>query len=329
MTDEIDVGIPLIGSDFKPEMAYKLQRELPEGCQTTPLSIDIKRIEFGSRNRNVAALATNENYPQVRELQVARGRYFNRRDEGRRVCVLGDYLSREMFGEIDPIGREVRIGGRRFRVLGVLEPEGMTWVINNDDILLLPHWIGGYSGKDTADGFLISAPDRDSMRAAKEISIEVLDGFVEEKSYTVITQEEMLVLADDVTRIFNVMNTIIIMIALLVAGVGIMNIMLVAVSERIREIGIRKALGARPTDIMKQFLIEALLIGCAGGIIGIIVGLGYIKMIGALFNYPSYISLGSAVLALFFSLCVGVFFGVWPAMKAAAMDPVEALRHEL
>ena len=121
--------------------------------------------------------------------------------------MLGDYLSRELFGEIDPIGREVRIGGRRFQVLGVLEPKGMTWVVNNDDFLLLPHWIGGYQGKDKADGFLISAPDRESMRAAKGITIEVLDGYVEEKSYTVVTQEEMLELAGDMTRLFNVMNT--------------------------------------------------------------------------------------------------------------------------
>jgi putative ABC transport system permease protein len=152
---------------------------------------------------------------------------------------------------------------------------------------------------------------------------------VEEKTYTVVTQEEMLALSGDITRLFNVMNTIIIMVALLVAGVGIMNIMLVAVSERIREIGIRKAMGARPIDICKQFLIEALLIGLVGGTIGVMAGFGFIKIIEALFDYPSYISLGSAFLALFFSLCVGVFFGVWPAMKAAALDPVEALRHEL
>ena len=329
LMEDTDAGLPLLGSEFKPEMAYKLQRELPEGCEATPMSIDLKRVEFGSRGRNVVAFATNENYPKVRAHGVAKGRYFNRRDEGRRVCVLGDYLSRELFGEIDPIGREVRISGRRFRVLGVLEQKGMTWVVNNDDVLLLPYWIGGYQGKGKADGFLISAPDQDSMRAAKAATIEVLDGFVEEKTYTVVTQEEMLALSGDITRLFNVMNTIIIMVALLVAGVGIMNIMLVAVSERIREIGIRKAMGARPTDILKQFLIEALLIGLAGGIIGVIVGFGFIKMIGALFDYPSYISLGSAFLALFFSLCVGVFFGVWPAMKAAALDPVEALRHEL
>jgi putative ABC transport system permease protein len=329
MMEDADAGLPLLGSEFKPEMAYKLQRELPEGCQATPMSIDVKRVEFGSRGRNVFAFATNENYPQVRDQKVVQGRYFNRRDEGRRVCVLGDYLSRELFGEIDPIGREVRVGGRRFRVLGVLESKGMTWVVNNDDFLLLPYWIGGYQGKGSADGFLISAPDQDSMRAAKKTTIEVLDGFVQEKTYTVVTQEELLVLSGDITRLFNVMNTIIIMVALLVAGVGIMNIMLVAVSERIREIGIRKAMGAKPSDICKQFLIEALLIGLVGGIIGVIAGLGFIKMIEALLNYPSYISLGSVLLALFFSLLVGVFFGVWPAMKAAAMDPVEALRHEL
>ncbi len=329
LMEDADAGLPLLGSEFKPEMAYKLQRELPQGCRVTPMSIDVKRVEFGSRGRNVFAFATNENYPQVHDQRVARGRYFNRRDEGRRVCVLGDYLSRELFGEIDPIGREVRIGGQRFQVLGVLEPKGMTWVVNGDDFLLLPYWIGGYQGENKADGFLISAPDQNSMRAAKKATIEVLDGFVEEKTYTVVTQEEMLALAGDITRLFNLMNAIIIMVALLVAGVGIMNIMLVAVSERIREIGIRKAMGAKPTDILKQFLIESLLIGITGGILGVIAGLSFIKMIEALLDYPSYISLWSVFLSLFFSLLVGVVFGVWPAMKAAAMDPVQALGHEL
>jgi putative ABC transport system permease protein len=125
------------------------------------------------------------------------------------------------------------------------------------------------------------------------------------------------------------MSGIVTFVGLLVGGIGIMNIMLVAVSERIREIGIRKAMGARATDILKQFLIESLLLGITGGVIGICLGFGFLKMIEAIFHFPAYIGLSSILLALLFSLGVGVIFGVWPAMKAAALDPVEALGHEL
>ena len=327
--EDLGTNIPLVSSEFEPEMAYPLQRELPEGCLATPLSIDLKRVEFGSRSRNVFAYATNENYPAIHDQPVMQGRYFTRRDEGRRVCVLGSNLSQRIFGDIDPVGREVRINSQRFQVLGVLGPKGKTIFMDNDDWLFLPYWVGGHLGPDMTDGFLISAPTPEDMREAKVVCTEVLEQKVGEKTFTVITQEEMLALAGDATRLVNVMSGIVTFVGLLVGGIGIMNIMLVAVSERIREIGIRKAMGARATDILKQFLIESLLLGITGGVIGICLGFGFLKMIEAIFHFPAYIGPSSILLALLFSLGVGVIFGVWPAMKAAALDPVEALGHEL
>ncbi|MBN2027333.1 MAG: ABC transporter permease [Actinobacteria bacterium] len=327
--EDLGTNLPLISSKLKPEMAYPLQRELPEGCLATPLSIDMKRVEFGSRSRNVFAYATNENYPAVRGQSLMRGRYFTARDEGRRVCVLGSGLNQRIFGDIDPVGREIRVNGRRFRVLGVLEPKGKTMFMDNDDMLLLPYWVGGHLGPDMTDGFLISAPTPEDMRDAKAVCTDVLERQVGEKTCTVITQEEMLALAADATRIVNLMSGIVTFVGLLVGGIGIMNIMLVAVSERIREIGIRKAMGAKATDILKQFLLESLLLGIAGGIIGILMGVAFLKAIEAIFNFPAYIGFVSILLALLFSMGVGIIFGVWPAMKAAALDPVEALGHEL
>jgi putative ABC transport system permease protein len=327
--DDLGTNLPLISSKLKPEMAYPLQRELPEGCLATPLSIDLKRVEFGSRSRNVFAYATNENYPSVRDQSLIRGRYFTTRDEGRRVCVLGSDLSRRLCGDIDPVGREIRVNGKRFKVLGVLEPKGKTMFMDNDDLLLLPYWVGGHLGPDKTDGFLVSAPTPEDMREAKVACTDVLERQVGEKTCTVITQEEMLALAGDATRMVNLMSGIVTFVGLLVGGIGIMNIMLVAVSERIREIGIRKAMGARAADILKQFLLESLLLGITGGIVGIFMGVGFLKIIEAIFNFPSYVGPVSILLALAFSMGVGVIFGVWPAMKAAALDPVEALGHEL
>ncbi len=327
--EDLGTNLPLISSELKPEMAFALQRELPEGCLATPLSIDLKRVEFGQRSRNVFAYATNENYPGVRDQSLARGRYFARRDEGRRVCVLGSGLSLRIFGDIDPVGREIRVNGKRFRVLGVLEPKGKTMFMDNDDLLLLPYWVGGHLGPDKTDGFLVSAPTPEHMREAKATCTAVLERQVGEKAFTVITQEEMLALAGDATRMVNLMSGIVIFVGLLVGGIGIMNIMLVAVSERIREIGIRKALGARATDILKQFLLESLLLGIAGGTVGIFMGLGFMKVIEAIFDFPPHIGMASILVALFFSMGMGVIFGVWPAMKAASLHPVVALGHEL
>jgi putative ABC transport system permease protein len=327
--EDLGTNLPLVSSRFKPEMAYPLQRELPEGCLATPLSIDLKRVEFGPRSRNVFAYATNENYAAIRDQSLAQGRYFTRRDKGRRVCVLGSDLSQRIFGDIDPVGREVRINSQRFQVLGVMEPRGKTMFMDNDDLLLLPYWVGGHLGPDKTDGFLISAPTPEDMREAKVACIAALERQVGEKSFTAITQDEMLALAGDATRLVNLMSGIVTFVGLLVGGIGIMNIMLVAVSERIREIGIRKAMGARATDICRQFLLESLLLGLSGGVIGIFLGFGFIAIIGAIFDFPSYTGLTSILLALLFSIGVGVIFGVWPAMKAASLDPVEALGHEL
>jgi putative ABC transport system permease protein len=327
--EDLGTNLPLISSRFKPEMSYPLQRELPGGCMATPLSVDLKRVEFGPRSRNVFAFATNDNYPAIRNQSLARGRYFTRRDEGRRVCVLGSDLSLRLFGDIDPVGREIRVNGRRFQVLGVMEPRGRTMFMDNDDLLLLPYWVGGHLGPEQVDGFLVSAPTPEDMREAKAACIEVLERQVGEKTFTVITQEEMLALAGDATRLVNIMSGIVTFVGLLVGGIGIMNIMLVAVSERIREIGIRKAMGARATDILKQFLLESLLLGISGGVIGICMGFGFLMMIEVIFDFPPYIGPASILIALLFSMGVGVIFGVWPAMKAAALDPVEALGHEL
>ncbi len=322
-------GLPLFGSSLEPEMAYQIQKKLPEGCYACPLSVDIKTVEFGGASRNVFQFATNENYPRVRGQEMLAGRYFNRSDRGRSVCVLGSYLKERVFGDVDPVGREVRVDGRRFKVTGVLEPKGMTFVVNNDDFLLVPYWVGGHLGGGKTDGFLVSTPSRDAMRRVKSICEKEMRALVGDESYTIVSEDELLALAGQATRMLEIMSAIITAVALVVGGVSIMNIMLVAVRERYREIGIRKAVGAGPAEILAQFLVEAVLMGLAGGIAGIALGYVFIKAVELLFDYPAYVSAWSVCVAFGFSLAVGGFFGAWPALKAARLDPVESLGHQV
>lgn len=326
---DTDEGLPLFGSKFSPEMSDTLEKELPRGCISTPLSVDIAKAKFGDRSRTAMIFATNENYAEVRRQALLEGRYFESGDKGRRVCVLGSYLAEKIFGEIDPVGRDITVRGSRFRVVGVMEPKGMTFVVNNDDFLFVPYWVGGHLGPDRCDGFLISAPTRDDMARAKESATRALRRLVGGKGFTVVTQDEMLALAADATRIYNVASSVIAIVAFLVGGIGIMCIMLVSVTERITEIGVRKALGARGRDILSQFLAESLLLGLAGGLIGIAMGLVFLDVVRSLFDFPVRVETWPLFCALFFSIAVGVLFGVWPAMKAARLEPVESLRHEL
>ena len=326
---EIKGGVPFQSNRLRPEMAEDIRDALPEGFYVTPIVMDARPATYGERSHFTNFIGTDSYYPQVRSQDIEGGEFFLPRDYGRKVCVLGPTTAEALFGSSDPIGKEIRVGPHRLEVIGVLEAKGRPFLIDNDDIILIPATVyGRLYGKSTADNFLVKAPTPEELEQASLITEEVLLEFMGANEFTVIPQTEMLGFAGTISRIMTYFIAAIASISLLVGGIGIMNIMLVSVTERTNEIGLRKAVGAKSRNIMSQFLTEALFMSLLGGLLGIGLAVVGSKSIGAALGIPEEITIWSVFLAFFFSSAVGLFFGMYPAYNAAKMDPIQAIRHE-
>jgi putative ABC transport system permease protein len=298
------------------------------------------QLQYLSRNTSTQVIGTTANYLEVRKYELAFGRMFTtREDEGKqRVAVLGANVI-EKLGIDNPaaiIGQPVRIRGIQFTVLGVLKSKGQTtpWQ-NPDDQVLIPLQTARFRlmGTDRLRSISVLAPSEDSipqtmaeiqriLRREHKLLRDTPDDF------EIRNQADFLNTAAETSKVFGTLLAGIAAVSLLVGGIGIMNIMLVSVTERTREIGVRKALGATGPNILLQFLIEAVVLCLLGGLIGIVLGGGGALLLGDLFNWNTELSLQSVVMAFVFSATVGVLFGVWPARRAAKLDPIVALRYE-
>lgn len=280
-------------------------------------------------------------YLTTREWNVAQGRFFDDREErqGRAVAVLGATVAEQLFANVDPIGQRVRINNASFEVIGVLESKGQTgFGQDQDDIVLAPlttvkRRISGRNRR--ADSIsqisVTTATAADLDRAQEDITTLLrqrhrIQG--EDDDFTVQNLNSIMEAANQATATFTVLLAGIAAVSLLVGGIGIMNIMLVSVTERTREIGLRKALGARRSDILQQFGLEAVALSTAGGIVGLLLGLLGAWAITQAFGLPFAFSFLWAAIAIAFSMMVGVVFGAFPAWRAAQLDPIEALRRE-
>ncbi|MBC7770244.1 MAG: ABC transporter permease, partial [Phycisphaerales bacterium] len=279
-------------------------------------------------------------YLDARDWSISQGRMFDDTEErqARRVIVLGATVATELFPNVDPIGQSVRMAGGSYEVIGVLEPKGQTGFNDQDDIVLAPlttvkRRISGRRGRaDTVSQISVKAVSEDALTRVQE-DVETLlrqrhrtqEG---EDDFTVQNLSSISETAAQTTQVFTYLLGGISAVSLLVGGIGIMNIMLVSVTERTREIGLRKALGARQSDILHQFGIEAVTLSVAGGIIGLIIGVAGAWLMTSLFNLPLVISAWHAGVAIGFSGLVGLVFGAYPAWRAAQLDPIEALRRE-
>ena len=276
--------------------------------------------------------AVTEHYNAVVEREVARGQDLTSSDvvTGRRVVVLGAGIGDVLFPGSDPIGKNVTIGGLRFRVLGVLEAVGgSAFGPDRDQQVLIPLTAGQrLFGTDRVDAIFVEARSTAEIDADVALVERALSGRLDEGDFTVLTQDEIIGVVGDILELLTLVLAAIAGISLLVGGVGVSNIMLVSVSERTREIGLRKALGARTRDITVQFLLESIVLTGVGGLIGLGGGVGLALLVDRVAPIPASITWWSIVLALGVSIAVGVFFGVWPARRAGKLDPVEALRHE-
>jgi putative ABC transport system permease protein len=298
-----------------------------------PVIVGTSVIKYRGRSRYTYIIGVTENYFAARNLPIDIGRSISASDVNsrRHVCILGRTVKRDILGDINPLGRLITIGESKYRVIGLMAPKGVTLGFDIDDIVFIPTTVARELF-DTDSLFNITVKVRseheieDAKSDIKEILIRRHAG---EEDFTVLSQDEMLAVMDKILKIMTTVLVGIAAISLLVGGIGIMNIMLVSVKERTREIGLRKAVGAKKRDILFQFLIESLSLSLLGGVLGVIIGVTCTWLIPVFITFlPTKLTLWSILLAFFFSAGVGIFFGVYPARKAAELDPINALRYE-
>jgi putative ABC transport system permease protein len=245
------------------------------------------------------------------------------------VAVLGADPADSLFPGRDPVGKSITVGGVRFRVVGVMSRVGTAFGVARDAELFVPVTAAQrLFGVSRVDGIAVKAPTTDQIDEEQAIIREVVTRAHPEQEYQVLTQQDILGVVGRILGILTLVLASIAGISLVVGGVGVMNIMLVSVSERTREIGLRKAVGARTRDVLRQFLLEAVALTVSGGVAGILLGIGAALLVGRFSPVPAAITGWSVALAFGVSVAVGVFFGVWPARKAARMQPIMALRYE-
>ena len=294
-------------------------------------------VSAGSTSTTTTVVGTTTAYPTVRAYDVWQGTFLTDPavDRDLRVAVLGATTATNLGLVASDLGTQISVGGLPFRVIGILQPKGGTGFQDPDDQVIVP--IGAvqkyFVGGDTVRTIGVSVSDPDQMTAASAAITTLLRdrhglAATDTADFNVFNQTQLLAAASSISATLTLLLGGIASISLVVGGIGIMNIMLVSVRERTREIGIRKAIGARGRDILAQFLVEALTLSLLGGLIGIVVGLAVSAGIGQLAGWGFAFNPATIAAAVLFSLAVGVIFGVWPARQAARLDPISALRYE-
>lgn len=321
--------------------AKAIASELSAVKYAAPVLSGVAQIVFGNQNWSTVTYGTTPEALLIRDWGAIKGRALTQTDvdSAAKVCVLGQTVVNNLFGEMDPVGQIVRIKKFPFTVVGVLAGKGQTtWGQDQDDVVYVPlttaqRLLFGQHFPGMVRVISVQATGPDTLKLAEEQITQLLRQrhrlrANQENDFTVRNLTEAMSTAEESARVMSLLLGAIASISLLVGGIGIMNIMLVSVTERTREIGIRMAVGARSRDILYQFLIEALVLSLIGGLIGIILGVGASKLISFLFKWPTLISLDALLMSFSFAGGVGVFFGFYPARKAARLDPIEALRYE-
>ena len=321
--------------------AEAIAKECPAVSLAAPVWGEVTQAVYGNRNWRTRVTGTTKDYFPVREWTIRYGRLFTPEEEQRaaKVAVLGGTVVENLMGDTYPLGKVVRIKNVPFNVIGVLEKKGQSpRGDDQDDSIYVPlktsqYRLFGTPFPDEINAVLVQAKEVALIPEAEKQINELLDrrhkiGRGQEKDYTVRNLTEILATAEKSLNIMTTLLGAIAAISLLVGGIGIMNIMLVSVTERTREIGIRMAVGARSADILSQFLIEAVVLSMLGGITGTILGTAGAYAFARTSGWPALISPLAVAVALMFSAAVGVFFGFYPAFKASRLHPIEALRYE-
>jgi putative ABC transport system permease protein len=318
--------------------ADAIRREVTDVAAISPEDSTTAQAIANGRNWSTTVAGESPDYLKIRDWKLASGSMFTDREVrgAAKVAVIGSKTANELFGPLNPIGQTVRVQGIPFVIIGLLESKGAGMGgQNQDDRILIPYTTA--MKRVTGDKYLRSINVQVASADRMEVAQQQITSLLRQRhrltadhdnDFNIFNQKEIADTVSSISRIITLLLGAISGISLVVGGIGIMNIMLVSVTERTREIGIRIAVGAQPGDIRLQFLIEAITLSLLGGIIGVLFGVGASRLVAVVANFNAIVSVSSILLAFGVSFVIGVFFGFYPARKAAALDPIDALRYE-
>jgi putative ABC transport system permease protein len=320
------------------EDAIAIKRELAEASGVSPEVRTFAQVMAGNQNWLTQILGASEDYLDIRSWDLSGGANFSAQDvrSANKVAVIGRTTARQLFGDQDPVGQVIRIKNAPFIIVGELTPKGLSVMgSDQDDVVIVPYTsaMKRLIGQTNLRSINVQASSGSQLSALQEEINQlmrqrhrILPG--RDDDFTVRTQQEIAERATETSKTLTALLGAIAGVSLVVGGIGIMNIMLVSVTERTREIGIRMAVGARGRDILLQFLVEALTLSTFGGLIGIVAGLGTARIISITKGWATLTPAAYVLIAFFFSAAMGIFFGFYPARKASQLDPIDALRYE-
>ena len=315
-----------------------IRKEVSGVIRATPDVRKTAQVMAGNQNVNTTINGAGEDFVDIRAWDFVEGGNFSSSDvkAATKVAILGNTVATNLFGDASPVGQIVRIQNAPYAVVGLLKPKGMSMMgSDQDDVVLVP-WSSALVRLTGTDSFRSITVQAESAEQVEQVMEDIAALLRQrhhlragaEDDFHVHSQQEIMEMATSTAKTMTILLGAIAGVSLLVGGIGIMNIMLVSVTERTREIGVRMAVGARGSDILLQFLVEAVVLSVGGGLIGIGLGVGIAQIVSAKVGWNTLVSPESVVLAFAFSAVIGIFFGFYPARKAAGLDPIEALRYE-